>query len=135
MESLEQDIAFAIDFGAGDVDVYVSKVTGEVIRDDETYSGIPCPVENIDQDPDYIRVPTKGQLGLGVDLVFQFGRERFPEDESFIERTFRKRGAFGRFKVFLEGKDALEAWYAFSEERTLATIAEWCDREGIRRTG
>ena len=83
-----------------DVAIYVSKVTGEIVWDAEEYSGEPCPVENIDENDDYIHLPDKYDLDLGKVLVMKFA-EDLPELYDEIRRIFSRRGAYGNFKSLL----------------------------------
>ena len=43
----------------------------------------------------------------------------------------RRRGAYGRFKMLLAGRNLLDQWYAFSKEKTLSALGEWCASEGL----
>ena len=133
MESTEDQISSALDLPFSDIPVYVSRETGVVVWDDEPYSGEPCPIKDIDEDPDYICVPSKQEFRLGLALVFKFARERFPEEEGAVERIFKKKGAYSRFKDFLDRKDSLEEWYDFEEKERRRVIVNWCEREGVKR--
>ncbi len=44
---------------------------------------------------------------------------------------FRKKGAYGRFKHFLESNDMLQTWYDFENEQEEKALREWCKENGI----
>jgi hypothetical protein len=44
---------------------------------------------------------------------------------------FRRRGAYRRFKDFLERKDLLETWYAYGDEQDAKALGKWCEAEGL----
>ena len=79
----------------------------------------------------YAEVPNKRDLDLGQVLVREFMDQRMPDDYDHVDRIFRKRGAYGRFKDFLDSKGQLEAWYAFENEATRKALREWCEENGL----
>jgi hypothetical protein len=87
--------------------------------------------EDVDESDDYIGIPHKNDLDLGKPLVMEFVRERCPEEVDRVLAIFGRRGAYGRFKDFLEQKGLLEEWYAFEELRTREALLRWCEENGI----
>jgi hypothetical protein len=79
----------------------------------------------------YLRVPNKRDLDLGTGLVFDFALARLPGDYDRVRDIFRPRGAYRRFKDLLERKDLLDAWYDYERSRTLESLREWAQDQGI----
>lgn len=79
----------------------------------------------------FIEVPHKYDLDLGQHLIFEFMDEYLPDDYDDVRNIFRRRGAYARFKDFLEERNMLQSWYDFENERTEAALREWCAEEGI----
>ncbi|EGJ51927.1 hypothetical protein Desaf_3650 [Desulfocurvibacter africanus subsp. africanus str. Walvis Bay] len=111
----------------------VNRRTGETFfeskgLDSDELPGLP---EDVDENPDYVFIPHKHDLDLGKPLVFQFVRRHCPEEWDRIEGMFSSRGAYRRFKAFLEDKGMLQAWYDFENARTREALLEWCAENGI----
>ncbi len=96
-------------------EVFICTTTGtihyppEVIGEEEE---LPDDLETSDS---YVSVPHKNALDLGQDLVFSFVRQELPDDWDTVRDIFRRRGAYGRFKDWLDSRDMPEKWYAFEE--------------------
>ena len=75
---------------------------------------------------DYIAIPHKNDLDLGVVLVFDFVREFIPEKYEQVRNIFHRRGAYRRYKDLLDSLGLLEKWYEYEEERTRSALLEWC---------
>ncbi|MFT5633859.1 MAG: hypothetical protein ACI9SQ_001583 [Rubritalea sp.] len=116
--------------GNGEVAVYVSKVTGEVVWDAEEFTGDPCEVENIDENDDYIHLPDKYDLDLGKVLVMNFA-ETVPEQYDEIRNIFSRRGAYGRFRDFLIRNNLLDKWYAFENKEKKEALVAWCKQNDL----
>ncbi|MBN2716286.1 MAG: GNAT family N-acetyltransferase [Deltaproteobacteria bacterium] len=80
---------------------------------------------------DYVWVPTKRDLNLGTPLVFQFVEIEIPDAYPQVERMFARKGAYSRFKAFLESKGMLEKWNRFESEETRFALLSWCRDHGI----
>ncbi len=85
---------------------FVNKETGKIywhsdLVDDE--EKLPADID----DKKYLEIPHKKELGLGKGLVLDFAYEYLPEDASKINRIFRSKGAYSKFKTILERKDCL----------------------------
>jgi hypothetical protein len=87
--------------------------------------------DDIDNHEKYLSVPNKRDVDLGNQLAFDFALQYLPKHYEDVRDMFRRQGAYGRFKGFLEAKDMLEKWYAYSEKQELKVLGEWCDSEGI----
>lgn len=83
------------------------------------------------EDETYVAVPNKQDLRLGTALVFEFVRASLPDDYDEVSRIFSRRGAYARFKAFLERRGALERWYDFSDKAEEAALRAWCAENAI----
>ena len=117
--------------GLSNVGVYVSLRTGEVIYDAEPYSGEPCPVEDIEDHLDYIAIPDKHELDLGTSLVWKYVDKEIPTLYPKVREIFSRKGAYRRFKDFLDDNGILDSWYKFESEQTRAALIEWCRENKI----
>ena len=75
------------------------------------------------------------RLDLGKSLVFQFVSENLPGDLDQVERIFRKRGAYSRFKDLLERRNLLEQWYNYETDETSKALRAWCQKNKIELIG
>ena len=74
-----------------------------------------------------IPLPHKNELDLGKKLVLNFAREMFPDDVGNVERIFSRRGAYRRFKAFLEERDILDLWYDYENSAQEAALRSWSE--------
>ena len=115
-----------------DSEAFVCRQTGKIywISDDGSLEPEELP-DNIGDPEKYAPVPNKYELDIGVRLVFDFTKNRLPDQYDEVRSIFRRKGAYGRFKALLAEGNLLECWYDFSEEQTLAILEEWCASEGF----
>jgi len=78
-----------------------------------------------------IGIPHKNDLELGHSLVFEFVEGNLPDAYRQVRDMFRRKGAYSRFKGFLESKEMLETWYRFENEREQQALRHWCEENGI----
>ncbi len=83
----------------------------------------------------FVEIPHKNDLGLGQDLVFDFVEMHTPHDYERVRQIFRKRGAYGRFKDFLDSKGLLQKWYDFEAQREEEELRKWCVENEIELSG
>lgn len=86
--------------------------------------------EEIDWDV-CIEIPHRNDLDLGQGLVFEFVESVLPGDYEHVRQIFRKRGAYRRFKDFLESKGLLDRWYDFQNQREEQALRRWVQKNGI----
>lgn len=79
----------------------------------------------------YAPIPDKYDLDLGNQLAYDFARQFLPGEYDEVRDIFRRKGAWRRFKDFLDDKDLLEQWYAWSDERELEALVEWAEDNGF----
>jgi hypothetical protein len=114
----------------GDHTAYISKKTGEIYYSSESgdYGELP---DDDDESAVYIEIPHKNDLDLGKDLVFQFVSGHIPEEIVRIEKIFSRKGAYSRYKAFLEQKGLLEQWYDYENRRQSEVLRQWCKDNNI----
>ena len=82
-----------------------------------------------------IEIPHGNSLGLGQKLGFEFVESILPSDYERVRQIFRKRGAYGRFKDFLESRGLLDQWYDFENQRQKQALRRWSRENGIELSG
>ncbi len=95
----------------------------------DTEDDVPDDFETSDQ---YIAIPHKHDLDLGRHLVLSFAEEHLPESYDVVAGYFRKRGAYRRFKEFLEDRSQLEQWFAYEAQAIEVALRAWADDEEIQ---
>jgi hypothetical protein len=128
------DLESAFDFldmgDPHDKAVYISRSTGEIHYSSDM-ADIDELSEDVEENDDDVELPNKYDLDLGKQLVWDFVDRQIPRLKQRVKSIFSRRGAYSRYKSFLEERDLLEAWYRFQEERTKRVLLEWCESEGI----
>jgi hypothetical protein len=110
---------------------YINADTGAILwvsTEIELEDEIPDDLETSDR---YISVPHKNDLNLGRDLALSFADEELPDQYNTVAGFFRSKGAYGRFKDFLEARGLLERWYAFEARATEKALFSWCQENNI----
>ena len=79
----------------------------------------------------HIHIPHKNDLDLGSDLVFEFIEQFMPDDYDKVSQIFRKKGAYSRYKAFLDSKDNLDQWYDFENKSEQLALLKWCKENKI----
>lgn len=79
-------------------------------------------------------MPHKHELDLGHDLVFRFVAEVIPDEEHKVHQFFTRRGAYARFKDFLDHRKLLQAWFDFEATAQRRAIEQWCRDNGMEIT-
>ena len=107
----------------------LNKKTGKIYYRSEMAGEDDFP-ENIKSE-EYIEIPHKNDLDLGVRLVFDFVSKYIPKEYEEVEYIFRKRGAYRRYKDLLDSLNMLDKWYEYEDERTKSSLLEWCKENDI----
>jgi hypothetical protein len=105
---------------------YVSRTTGQMYFTSELGDSDELPDDLFSSD-DYVEIPHKNDLDLGQRLVWRFVRREIPDHKDTIDRFFSRRGAYSRYKDFLERIGMLEKWWDFEATQTRETLLEWCE--------
>jgi hypothetical protein len=114
-----------------DGEAFVSRVTGNVHWSSSMMELDEELPEDIEDGSVYVVVPNKYDLNLGKDIALTFAEEQLTDSYQTIADFFRKRGAYGLFKEFLERKGCLEAWYDYEARATELALREWAAEEGL----
>jgi hypothetical protein len=110
------------------------KDTGEILYRSDL--GDIDEIEGKDLDLDMcIAIPHKNDLDLGQELVFEFVETYMPDGYDEVRQIFRRRGAYGRFKDFLERRGLLQKWYDFETQREEEALRDWCRENEIELSG
>ena len=123
---------FASADGGADTAALIQRDSGKIYY--QSQDGSPeedAPVD-LDDATRYLALPCQNDLDLGQELVFAFVEAQIPADFEQVSAIFRQRGAYRRFKDFLEHRDALDAWYAFEQQATERALREWCAENEIQ---
>jgi hypothetical protein len=122
-----------VSLGSGN-EAFLCRRTGQVIWRSESggLDGLEEELpDNVEEDDNYIAIPSKHDLDLGTRLIFTFVREVLPGSYDEVSRIFSKKGAYGRFKHLLSERQALERWYAYEANATERALREWCEDHSL----
>ncbi len=123
------DIEDAFEFVSSDQPymhrAYLSKTTGETFYQSEMsdYDELP---EDIYENDDYIEIPHKNDLGLGQRLVWQFVEKEIPGLADKVRSFFSRKGAYSKYKAFLEEIGLLDKWHEFEDSNAKEALLQWC---------
>jgi len=112
-------------------EAFVSRITGNVHWSSSIVDLDDVLPEDIEDESIYVSVPHKNDLNLGKHLALSFAEEHLTESYQTVASFFRQRGAYGRFKDFLEQKGQLQSWYDYEAKATVQALREWCAEEGL----
>ena len=125
---------FVCSAGYGMNSAVLCKDTGKIL-----YRSQMAEIDEIgDEDLDWdtcIEIPHKNDLDLGERFVFEFVERQLPDEYHRVQQVFRRRGAYGRFKDFLESRGLLKSWYDFEGQREEQGLRQWCKENDIALSG
>jgi len=134
-QQLEDTLEF-VDFnGGGYNEAFVCRQTGKIYWRSDVVDDLDVLPDDIEDTGKYVSVPSKRNLGLGKPLALDFARDHLPNDYADVRDIFDRRGAFGKFEALLRRRGAMERWYKFRNEATLAALREWCEDNGLDVAG
>ena len=110
---------------------YVNRQTGRIYLQTELADLEEELPEDVEDATLYASVPHKHDLDLGQGLVFRFVDEHAPDACQEVRGYFSRRGAYARFKGFLERGGLLEGWYSYERQACEAALREWAESEGL----
>jgi hypothetical protein len=115
--------------GMGEHQAFLCRQSGKVYWQSENLDEL----DDLDEMPDdleenenYIQIPHKRELDLGMPLVLDFAREFLPDDFNQVRQIFSKSGAYARFKDLLIHRRVLDQWYDFEAKAEEKELREWC---------
>ena len=112
--------------------VFISKSTGEICFFSDFDEEIDeAEIERLENDDDFVKLPDKSELDLGSSVVWEFVDREIPQLKHTVESFFKKRGAYSKFKNFLDNLGILDKWYTFDENRTRKALLEWARENDI----
>jgi hypothetical protein len=79
----------------------------------------------------HIKIPHKNDLGLGRALVFAFVGQVVPDAYEKVHHIFKKRGAYSRYKEWLDSQGLLQQWYEYENTKEQAALMKWCEENDI----
>lgn len=133
-----QDIQEAYDFVSfgpyGEHSALLDKTTGQIHWHSESCDLDEIP-EELWESESAVGIPHKNDLNLGRQLVFDFATSVMPDDYEHVRDIFNGRGAYARFKEFLESKGLVQKWYDFENKTQEKAIRDWCKENEIELEG
>lgn len=115
----------------GEHSALLCKDTGQILYRSEMTDIDEIGDEDIDWEK-WVEIPHRNDLDLGQRLVFEFVETRMPDECDRVEQIFRRRGAYGRLKDFLESKGLLDSWHDFENQREEQALRQWCEENDIK---
>ena len=129
-EDFEMAYHFVSNAPYGEHSAVLRKDTGKILYHSEMSDMDEISDEDWEAD-DSVEVPHKNDLDLGTRLVFDFVHTNLPDDYNNVRQIFSRRGAYGRFKDFLESKELLQSWYDFEAKHQELSLRQWCKDNDI----
>jgi hypothetical protein len=113
----------------------ISKSSGQTYYHTEIGDNFEEITDDAYENEDYAEIPHKNDLDLGQRLVWRFVEKEIPGLEPKVRGFFSRRGAYSRYKAFLDEIDLLEKWYAFENSETQKALRAWCEVNDIEIDG
>ena len=110
---------------SGENAAYVSRATGRVYWCTDAVDPEEAPPEDVDDGTQYLAVPHKRDLGIGVPLALRFVDEVLPSRYREASEFFQYPGAYRRFKAMLETTRKLDGWYAYESAALVSGLRAW----------
>jgi hypothetical protein len=129
-DDLQSAFLFVSSVAYGMNQAVVRKDTGEILYRSEMAGTDEIGERELDPNQ-WVSIPHRNDLDLGQPLVFEFVKANLPHEYDAVWQIFKKRGAYGRFRDFLESKGLLERWHKFSDQREETALRQWCQENGI----
>jgi hypothetical protein len=111
---------------------YICKDSGKVYvalaDSDEDEDELP---EDVNSSEHYLELPHKNDFDLGNALALAFAEQELPDHYSTLAHDFHSKGAYARFKEFLQSKNLLEAWHQYQAKATEKALRHWCEEHHI----
>jgi hypothetical protein len=79
----------------------------------------------------YLPVPHKYDLDLGNALNLSFVKTHASDSYSEVSGFFKQRGAYSKFKQWLDQENLLETWYEYEATQTEQTLTQWLKTHSI----
>ena len=128
---IQDAFLFVSSAGYGMNTAILCKDTGQILYHSEMDDLDEIDDDDLERDM-CIEIPHKNDLDVGQSLIFEFVEMQLPDDCHRVRQIFQKRGAYRRFKDFLETKGLLEMWYNFESKREEQALRQWCLENEIK---
>src|ERR1700736_656556 len=119
---IEDGFEFASVDAAGECRAIFDRESGKIYLQSDDLGDMGEALPDDLDDERYIDIPNRKELDLGKPLVMRFVRECLPNSSNEVQEIFSKRGAYRRFKAFLERRGALDQWYDYSHKAEEAAL-------------
>jgi len=130
-DDLEMGYSFASDTYDIEAAAHICRKTGKIYwESSELDDEIEVP-DDVGDSSLYASVPDQYELDLGSRVVFRFVKRKLPAHYDLVSNIFRRRGAYGRYKDFLQGQGMLEEWYDFENSAMETALRRWAEEEGF----
>ncbi len=110
---------------------YISRDSGRIVLESDFIEDEEKLPKDLGDPEHYIEIPHKHDLDLGKQLVLRFVRSELPDSYDEVARIFMRKGAYSRYKTFLESRGLLDTWYTFEEAETDAAFRRWAEDEEL----
>ena len=130
LDNIENGYLFLNDSSEGN-EVFLCNKTGRLYFISESGDSDEDLPDDLYENEQYLRLPDKHDLDLGSRIVHRFIQEHAPEFADDVRGIFSRKGAYRRFKGFLETNDMLDAWHAYENAQTESALKTWCKDNGI----
>ena len=130
LDDIEMALYFVSSQGVGMNEALLCRDTGEIFYESDMDDSDEMPAD-IDDSNRYVAIPHKNELGLGRGLVEEFMDQYIPESVGRVATMFCRKGAYSRYKEFLDSEGKLELWHEYENERTREALRKWCEAEGL----
>ena len=110
---------------------YLCKESGKIYCQSDFVPDMDELPGDIEDEVKYLRIPDQRSLDLGKSLALDFAREFLPDDFDAVRDIFRKRGAYGKFKLLMVRRGVLDRWYDFQAKAEAQALREWCEDNEI----
>ena len=133
-DDIETAFEYANFGGCEEHSAIIDRETGEIYYSSDsmiTGEEEELPEDLYDGDDKYVWLPEKNDLDLGKELVMEFAYQHIPDEVDHVHAIFHRRGAYSRFKDFLDERGQLQAWYDFENTHTKSALIQWCRDNGL----
>jgi len=118
----------------GEHSAFVERDTGQIFWTSESGDQNDNPPEDVENLQRYLAVPHKNELELGRQLVLRFVELEMPDCYEEVINIFRGRGAYRRYKMLLESRNALDRWQNYEQTAVRRALSEWCEQHRLLLT-
>lgn len=128
------EIELAIDFvgdgeGYGNM-AFVDAMTGDLIWESDEFLDEDSPKRVSGRD--YIEIPSRRELGVSSRSAVEFARRSLDaQGYETVDAMFRKRGAYRRFKDYLDEIGMLDRWHEYEAQQLRALVEDWAEEQSI----